>query len=519
MKKFKKILQTQIQAKGVQALADRPNIAAQYGVGGLSGKDLKLWFDKLASFLADKINEIYDALSSEDAAQYIHIALEDYDIEDLDALVDAMTSGKFAQDLLMVLPSPTASQAVTLQACIFDAAKEASRISEHLSKLDSGKLDKISLPDTYRRAYIIDTDGMQKEIYIVEDPLPGAIPMYVGDGQINVAVPVFPENAANKGYVDDGDRSLGAKVEISIDPLTYIMTLRLKNAFGSILSTATVDLPLESAVVGGEYADGYLTLKFLEGETKIKISDIIDGLVSSSDYSADMEDLRSEIKKTNDTIQSFSLELTLGKVYAHAAFSAENAETARNYTKGGKIDMRFRECDNKSAVSLDLSLSEDYKLTVALKNRAGKTISLGVVDLPMQSLISDATCSNGVLTLKLQNGSTVDMNISDIVSGLVPEGRKINGKVLTDDIELTAEDVGAYSKDEVYSKKQSAEKISVLIDEAMRDTSGKYGDGSAVGYAYYSSEAEYAGGYIEGGLIDLELTKIKKRLSALDGKT
>ena len=55
-KTLQKITSTQITKNGVQALATRPNNSAQYGQGGLSSLELKLWFDKLATFLAGKIN-------------------------------------------------------------------------------------------------------------------------------------------------------------------------------------------------------------------------------------------------------------------------------------------------------------------------------------------------------------------------------------------------------------------------------------------------------------------------------
>ena len=79
-KKLSNITTKQITDKGVQALANRPNASAQYGVSGLSPTQLKLWFDRLATFLAEKINEIHDAISSNDAAAYIRLNLDDFDI-------------------------------------------------------------------------------------------------------------------------------------------------------------------------------------------------------------------------------------------------------------------------------------------------------------------------------------------------------------------------------------------------------------------------------------------------------
>lgn len=67
MKKINKITSIQIKANGIQALSKRPNESMQYGACGLSAEELKLRFDKLASLLADKINEIITALSENDA--------------------------------------------------------------------------------------------------------------------------------------------------------------------------------------------------------------------------------------------------------------------------------------------------------------------------------------------------------------------------------------------------------------------------------------------------------------------
>jgi len=113
-----------------------------------------------------------------------------------------------------------------------------------------------------------------------------------------------------------------------------------------------------------------------------------------------------------------------------------------------------------------------------------------------------------VLTLKFQSGNALAVNISDLVSGLVPDSRTINGKALTGNITLTAEDVGAYGKSQTYTRTETAEQIALAVKNA--------GGGDEPAYAYYSSESEKAGGYTKGGEIDRELRKIKKRLDSLE---
>ena len=132
MQKLVKISKNQISSKGVQSLADRPNANAQYGVGGLSSPQLKLWFDKLASFLAEKINELQTTLASDTAADYIRIPLDAFGVGSLKDLVDSFSSGDFANKILRLNPS-AASTTQTLQDVINDIAI---RISENYDSID-----------------------------------------------------------------------------------------------------------------------------------------------------------------------------------------------------------------------------------------------------------------------------------------------------------------------------------------------------------------------------------------------
>lgn len=134
MKKLPIITKNQIAEKGVSALSDRPNASAQYGVGGLSPQQLKLWFDKLSTYLAEKINAVSDALSNNDAAEYIRIALDDLGVETLDDLVSAMTDGSFAENVLKLFPAANSETAVTLREF---AVSVSSKISEMLEDLEN----------------------------------------------------------------------------------------------------------------------------------------------------------------------------------------------------------------------------------------------------------------------------------------------------------------------------------------------------------------------------------------------
>lgn len=108
-------------------------------------------------------------------------------------------------------------------------------------------------------------------------------------GQINVsATPSSNSNATSKQYVD----TFGRTLEFSIDNTTYVMTFKLKDNNGNVISTQTIDLPLETMVVDGSYDDTTesLVLELKNGQTiSIPISDLISGLVSETSLATTLQ--------------------------------------------------------------------------------------------------------------------------------------------------------------------------------------------------------------------------------------
>lgn len=529
MKKLSNITKEQIKEKGVQALADRPNASSQYGQSGLTAAQLKLWFDKLATFLADKINDIQNAISGDEAGEYIKLKLDAYGVDSLDALVAAFLNGDFAKDILKVFPSISAAQSVTLQTLLNNTALTISQHAEKLDALDTGKLDKITSENIYRRAYIITPEGAQSVIIVSESPAEGRVPVYTTEGRLNAADPVVAGQVATKRYADAQDKTLACAIDAEVDPTNYVVTIKLKNSLGQQLSQTQIDLPLESVVVDGRYDEESkkVVLTLESGDTvSFSIADLIDGLVSSSKHNSDIEQANERINDTNAELDEFKNYVESHKVFSGSAMYAEEAESARGYIGGGKIDRQFRQILACGGFALDVSMDNEYKLTVALKNKKGDVISSGMVDLPIESLIAQASYSNKILTLTFQSGQPLNINISDIVSGLVPETRKVNGKPLTADITLTASDVGAYAKSETYTQTQTNTAINNAVDDAkttLRGEMAEMGGGAGAGSdgateAFYAMEAETAHGYTKGGAIDKQFIEIFKRLHALDNK-
>lgn len=120
---------------------------------------------------------------------------------------------------------------------------------------------------------------------------------------------------------------------------------------------------------------------------------------------------------------------------------------------------------DKTATGFNLSLDENtYVLTIELVNEDGESLSKKSVDLPVESLVKNASYENGTLTLTLQNGQTIGIDVSSLVSGLVPNSRKINGKSLTADINLTAADIGLVVDDELSSTSENSVQNKVVTN-------------------------------------------------------
>jgi len=132
---------------------------------------------------------------------------------------------------------------------------------------------------------------------------------------------------------------------------------------------------------------------------------------------------------------------------------------------------------SEAGYSLDVSMNDEYVLTLSLKNKAEEELSSKSIDLPIESMIIDMDYADGNLTMTLQNGKTIDVSIADIVSGLVKESRKIAGMDLTSDISV--EDL--QSTLEILSLKDDVEELK---------TSGGGGGGGDSTMRYVNDESD-----------------------------
>ena len=95
--------------------------------------------------------------------------------------------------------------------------------------------------------------------------------------------------------------------------------------------------------------------------------------------------------------------------------------------------------DKAGVVASELALEIDpatFVMTASLLNAEGEVISTQSIDFPIESMVVDGSYANGIVTLTLQSGQEINVPISSLISGLVPETRKINGQPLSSDVNI-----------------------------------------------------------------------------------
>jgi hypothetical protein len=168
---------------------------------------------------------------------------------------------------------------------------------------------------------------------------------------------VSPLDEDNLNHIEQGIYHAGDSIELSIDSSTYVMLLKLKDSSGATISSGTIDLPLETMVVGAEYDSDtkeiVLTLK--DGTTvRFSVADLVEGLVSEDsleetlqDYVQD-SDLTNYVKNTDYATSSkggvvkvnstYNLSIDNGSIYP-AGLNITEYNNANNRTFIGKYTL------------------------------------------------------------------------------------------------------------------------------------------------------------------------------------
>ena len=78
-----------------------------------------------------------------------------------------------------------------------------------------------------------------------------------------------------------------------------------------------------------------------------QLADLEEKKLATATFNQGVKTLNARIDDTHKEIQALADEVETKEIYAHYSLVAEQAETAKAYTKGGKIDKKFREIEEK----------------------------------------------------------------------------------------------------------------------------------------------------------------------------
>lgn len=125
----------------------------------------------------------------------------------------------------------------------------------------------------------------------------------------------------------------GNKLDLTIDSKTYIMTLKLKDKDDNVLSTGSVDLPIESMIINVTYDNDNekLTFTLQNGSVMdVPLNSLISGLVNETD----LKDILKDYAKTTDVPTKVS-ELENDSKYVKNTDYATDYKTGVIRTGGG----------------------------------------------------------------------------------------------------------------------------------------------------------------------------------------
>lgn len=110
----------------------------------------------------------------------------------------------------------------------------------------------------------------------------------------------------------------GYSLEMTMDPKTFILTIKLKDVYGNVLNTQEENLPIDSFLVGGEYDEETKMLKIKLGTgtvLEISVADMVSGLM-----------------KDNVTIAGLSIKNSPDAAALRTALGLKSVATSGSYT-------------------------------------------------------------------------------------------------------------------------------------------------------------------------------------------
>lgn len=228
---------------------------------------------------------------------------------------------------------------------------------------------------------------------------------------INITVPV---DADDVSALPDTTK-YGASLSLSINSTTYVVTASLKDQDGNTLGTTqTIDLPLETVVVGGSYDDTtkkvILTLK--NGATiDFSVADLVAGLqteiTSTNKLSADLIDDTNSAHKFVTAAEKAKINNTHEWTYTEVIGEYNSTNQA--------VLLHHQAYDEEGTAILDDIFPFDRTFPVATTTQAGTMSAADKVKL--NGIASGAQVNqNAFATVKVGTTSLVADSVSDTLT-------------------------------------------------------------------------------------------------------
>lgn len=188
------------------------------------------------------------------------------------------------------------------------------------------------------------------------------------------------EQIENAGYITKDVNNLtnytlstkvGAKLGLSLDLSTYILTISLLNADGNVLDTKTVDLPLEEMIVNITYDEDTKEIVFTlkDGkETRIPVGDLINGLVTQDtaqtisgdkNFTGKLQHNGVDVATTHEAQKSIILGADGIEEEQAYSFTVKDSDSYLSYRTNGTKFL----CDLHLPVVGDLTLNKKVAIT------------------------------------------------------------------------------------------------------------------------------------------------------------
>ena len=219
------------------------------------------------------------------------------------------------------------------------------------------------------------------------------------------------------------------------------------NGISSIAKTATSDLTDTYTVY---FTDGgTFNYNVVNGDASGPRDVKINGNSVMEDRIVDLQTEGDYDELTNKLVVKSDIPTRVSQLVNDEHYIDAEVNTLTNYTLG-----------TETGSTIELTLDQtNYVVTMNLKNKAGTTISTGTIDLPIESVVVSGRYDNTTkkVILTLQNGSTVEFSVADLVAGLQQEITSTNklSSDLVDDTNKTHKFVTTAEKT-TWNNKQNA---------------------------------------------------------------